>query len=113
MGSSENGAKNIAAHFNTAGILVRGAKWSRNRVHRTLTETAYRGEYAFNQFDVRANTMKPRDEWVIMQVPAIVPTDVFEAVAELRRAQPAASRAESAEPYVVARGFRGAAKNGA
>ena len=78
------GAKNIAAHFNAAGVLARGAKWSRNRVHRILTETAYRGEYAFNQFDVRANTVKPRDEWVIMQVPAIVPTEVFEAVADLR-----------------------------
>jgi 23S rRNA (uridine2552-2'-O)-methyltransferase len=36
-----------------------------------------------------------------------------QAFAEVRHAKPAASRAESAETYVVAKGYRGAAKHGA
>ena len=79
------GAKNIAAHFNSAGIVVRGQRWSRNRVHRILTETAYMGTYLFNQVNVRTGTVKPREEWIPMTVPAIVPAEVFEAVAGLRR----------------------------
>ena len=78
------GAKNIAAYFNAGGVLVRGQRWSRNRVHRILTETAYSGTYLFNQFDVRAGAVKPREEWIPMAVPAIVSTEVFEAVAALR-----------------------------
>ncbi len=79
------GAKNIAAHFNAAGVLVRGQRWSRNRVHRILTETAYMGTYLFNQVNVRTGAVKPREEWIPMTVPTIVPAEVFEAVASLRR----------------------------
>ena len=56
-----------------------------NRVHRILTEAAYNGMYLFNQLNVRPVAVKPREEWIPMPEPAIVPPEVFEAVASLRR----------------------------
>lgn len=78
------GAKNIAAHLNESGVLVRGRNWTRNRVHQILKDPSYKGEYIFNKTNVRASSVKPRDEWVITQIPAIVSAEIFDAVVSLR-----------------------------
>lgn len=79
------GAKNISAQFSAAGVPVRGKRWSRNRIHRILTEAAYTGTYLFKQLNVRAGAAKRREHWVPTSVETIVPAEVFEAIASLRR----------------------------
>ena len=80
----ELGSKQIAAHFNERGHTLRGAKWTRTRVHNMLCDTAYMGEYVFNKKEIRTRNWKPESEWVRVQLAAIVPPDVFRAVAAKR-----------------------------
>ena len=82
----EVGSKQIAAHFNERGQLLRGAKWARNRVHSMLADTAYKGEYVFNKKNIRLRKCKPESEWVRVPIDAIVSPDLFRAV-EAKRHQ--------------------------
>jgi hypothetical protein len=83
---NDMGSKQIAAHFNERGPSLRGAPWTRTRVHNMLSDTAYMGRYVFNKTSARAQQAKPEGEWVTVQVPAIVTEEVFRAV-EARRHQ--------------------------
>ncbi len=92
----EMGSKQIAAHFNERGVLLRGAKWARNRVHAMLCDTAYKGEYRFNKVSNRTREAKPPEEWILVSVPPIVSAETFDAVAARRHARsPAVSPART------------------
>ncbi len=86
LNGEEMGSKQIAAHFNARGSSLRGAQWTRTRVHNMLSDTAYMGAYVFNKKQVRTRTAKPEDEWVRVQVESIVSPEVFRAV-EAKRHQ--------------------------
>ena len=86
LSGQEMGSKQIAAHFNERGQLLRGAKWARNRVHSMLADTAYMGEYVFNKKQIRTRNWKPEAEWVRVPIEAIVSPDLFRAV-EAKRHQ--------------------------
>jgi site-specific DNA recombinase len=81
------GTKQIAAHLSDHGILNRGRKWSRNRVHQLLTDTAYFGQYFFNRKDMKTGQTKPVAEWVPVAVPAIIDEALFRAVETKRHAR--------------------------
>ena len=83
----ELGSKQIAAYFNERGTLLRGAKWTRTRVHAMLCDTVYKGEYVFNKTANRTKARKAPDEWIVVSVPAIVSTETFHAVAAQRHAR--------------------------
>jgi site-specific DNA recombinase len=59
---NDMGTKQIAAHLNECGVLNRGKKWSRNRVHQLLSDTAYFGQYFFNRKDMKTGQVKPVSE---------------------------------------------------
>ena len=80
LNGNEVGSKQIAAHFNERGPSLRGAKWTRTRVHNMLSDTAYMGEYVFNKKESRTLQTKSEDEWVRVAIEAIVLPEVFLAV---------------------------------
>ncbi len=83
----EMGTKQIATHLNEIGQLNRGRKWSRNRIHQMLSDTAYFGEYFFNRKDMKTGQTKPISEWVPIAIPAIIDESVFRAVEAKRQAR--------------------------
>ncbi len=79
------GVYGIAAHLNDQGLLVQGHLWSKGRVHNVLTNRAYIGEHYFNKCEKRGRAvrrLKPRQEWVRINVEPIVSEDLFTAVQE-------------------------------
>jgi site-specific DNA recombinase len=84
LDGAEMGCKEIAAHFNERGVLLRGRKWARNRVHQLLCDATYKGEYVFNKTAGSPNERKPEAEWVRVNVPAILDKQVFDSVARKR-----------------------------
>ena len=84
LNGREMGCKEIASHFNERGMLVRGAKWQRNRVHQFLSDSAYMGDYVFNRKNMRTNATKPEAEWVVVSIPPLIDRQVFMAVADKR-----------------------------
>lgn len=81
------GTKQIAAHFNELGILNRGRKWSRNRIHLMLTDTAYFNQYFFNRKNMKTGQTKPVAEWVPIAIPPIIDEALFRAVEAKRHAR--------------------------
>jgi site-specific DNA recombinase len=71
------GAKEIAIHLNTRNITLRGQQWNKSRVHEVLAHTAYIGEYYFNKRDKRTRQLKPKSEWVQLEVEPIIETETF------------------------------------
>ena len=79
------GVYGIAAHLNDQGLLVRGHLWSKGRVYEVLTHRAYIGEHYFNKCEKRGGAvrrLKPRQEWVRINVEPIVSEALFMAVQE-------------------------------
>ena len=80
----EMGCKQIASHFNEQGQLLRGANWTRTRVHQILCDTACCGDYIFNKKEMRTNKVKPKDEWIHVKLEPIIDPDKFALVAAKR-----------------------------
>ncbi len=89
----EMGSKQIAAYFNERGTLLRGAKWTRTRVHAMLCDTIYKGQYVFNKTSNRTKARKAPEDWIIVEVPPIVSSQTFEAITAKRH-----ERAPTATP---------------
>lgn len=87
LNGREMGCKEIASHFNERGQLLRGAKWTRTRVHQLLCDSAYMGDYVFNKKNMRSNETKPETEWVRVPISPIIDRQVFMAVADKRRSR--------------------------
>ncbi|MBH0199203.1 MAG: recombinase family protein [Nitrospira sp.] len=79
------GVHGLAAQFNQEGFLVRGRAWTSGRIYEVLTNRAYIGEHYFNKYEKRGGAVrrvKPRDEWVPIQVEPIIAQALFQAVQE-------------------------------
>lgn len=76
------GVKAIAAKLNSEGLTLRGKPFSISNVHRILTSETYIGRHWFDRVDSRTGRKKPRDQWVVMEVPAIVTVEDFDRVRE-------------------------------
>ena len=87
LNGAEMGCKEIASYFNERGVLLRGRKWARNRVHQLLCDATYKGEYVFNRTAGRVSEKKPEAEWVPVRVDPILDKQVFDAVAQKRHAR--------------------------
>jgi DNA invertase Pin-like site-specific DNA recombinase len=74
------GAKEIAIHLNTRNITLRGQQWSKSRVHEVLANTAYINEYYFNKHDKKTKHLKPKSEWVRLEVEPIIEAEIFAEV---------------------------------
>jgi site-specific DNA recombinase len=85
LGGREMGCMQIATYFNERGVSLRGAKWTKTRVHQFLRDTAYTGDYIFNKKNMRSNEKKPEAEWVVVPISPLIDRQVFEAVERKRR----------------------------
>ncbi len=85
------GAKEIATYLNDKNIRLRTKKWNRSRVHEVLSNKAYIGEYYFNKRNNKTGELKPSDEWIKVEIPAIIEASTFED-ARIRRAERAPAK---------------------
>ncbi len=75
------GVKHIAKWLNAQGYRTPENKpFYTSRVHTLLTNETYAGQAWFNRIDSRTRRLRPRDEWVSLRVPAIVPEATFRRV---------------------------------
>ena len=78
------GPLQIASHLDERGVKRRGAKWRRNTVQSLLSDSAYMGDYVFNKKDMKAQQIKPVDQWIQVSIDPIIDRQVFAAVAAKR-----------------------------
>lgn len=74
------GVKAIAAQLNADRILFRGKAFHISNVHRILTSETYAGTHHFNKREAKTGALKSRDEWVAVEVPALVTREEFDRV---------------------------------
>ncbi len=74
------GIKDIASWLNAHGLTHRGTAFYTGTVHRTLTAETYAGTHHYNRHDSRTGKKRPRDEWVAIAVPKIIPAKDFKRV---------------------------------
>jgi hypothetical protein len=83
------GVKNIASYLNARRIFTRdGGRWGIGQVHRILTRPTYIGRHEFNKRS-KSKELKPIDEIIPVEVPALIDQVTFDAVqAHLRSRNP-------------------------
>ena len=75
------GVKEISKELDRRNIKKRSDRsFNSTEIHEILKSTTYIGRLIYNRRDYRARQDKPPEEWVIMEVPAIIDDDTFEAV---------------------------------
>ena len=78
------GIKDITSWLNRHGFRnKRSNAFFMSCVHRILTRETYSGLHHYNQMDSRAQKARPKDEWVAVQVPAIISVEDFNRVQAL------------------------------
>ncbi len=79
--SGPMGIKGLVSYLNGAELRNRnGNRFSIQVVQKMLRRTTYMGKHYFNRTDSHTRRLKPRDEWVEMDVPCIVDENAFNAV---------------------------------
>jgi hypothetical protein len=78
------GMKSLATHLNCLGLTARGKRWTKGHVNEILANSAYIGELYFNRVNAKTRQEKPKSEWVLVNVPAIVNEETFRAAKERR-----------------------------
>ena len=87
------GAKSIAERLNIEGYQYRGKLWSKNRILDIIGDEAYVGRYYFNKTDSKTRRLKPKEEWVLIPVDAIIDEDTWQRAKQLKKKRsPAKSR---------------------
>jgi site-specific DNA recombinase len=90
---SNMGAKAIAERLNIEGYSYRGKLWSKNRILDIIGDEAYIGRYYFNKTASKTRRLKPKDEWVLIPVEAIIDEDTWHKARQLKiKRSPAKSR---------------------
>jgi hypothetical protein len=78
------GMKALAAHLNSTGLTAHGRRWTRGQVNNILANSAYIGELYFNRENAKNRQVKPKSEWILVKVPAILDEETFRAAKERR-----------------------------
>lgn len=85
--SGAMGVKAIVSHLNRNRIYTReGGRWGIGQLHRVLTRRTYVGEHQFNSRS-KSKQKKPESEVVVVAVPSLIDTKVFNAVQEQLQAR--------------------------
>ncbi len=74
----------VAKHLNDLGYRTRsGAKWSDTTISRLLQDTAAKGirraNHTYNDSPTRNWKMKPENEWIFLECPPILSTELWDA----------------------------------
>ncbi|WP_319412640.1 recombinase family protein [uncultured Cohaesibacter sp.] len=91
------GVKAIVNHLNDRGINRRGKMFYVSHVHDILQRTIYTGTHYFNRLDSKTREIKPREEWIPVDVPPIIEQVVFDKVQRTLEAK----RPQNTPPRVV------------
>lgn len=78
------GAKAVARNLNQRGLLYRKRLWTRDLVLKVISEPAAIGTYYWGRLDSRASRLRPKSEWIPIQVDPIVDAELYETVQGLR-----------------------------
>ncbi|WP_421697554.1 recombinase family protein [Ancylobacter sp.] len=85
--SGPMGVKAIVSHLNRNRIYTReSGRWGIGQLHRVLTRRTYVGEHQFNSRS-KSKQKKPESEVVVVAVPPLIDTKVFNAVQEQLQAR--------------------------
>ena len=74
------GVKSIVNHLNAKGDRLRGKPFQISNVHRILTAKTYTGVHQFNRRTAKTGQLKAADDWIAVNVPPILTTEIFEQV---------------------------------
>ena len=74
------GVKKIAEFLNRNGYTRRGNVWQKQKVHSILTSNTYIGEYETFKVDTNKKKLRPKQDWVITKIPAIIDREEFDQV---------------------------------
>ena len=78
------GVKDITSWLNRNGFRNRnGNPYYVSIVHAILTRDAYSGVYYYNTHDSRTRRARPKDDWIAVEVPQIIPARDFKRVQAL------------------------------
>lgn len=81
------GSLEIAKRLNKDKVPYRNDRgWIGKQVLRVLENEVYIGQHIFNRYDKKLKQERPREEWLITEVPSIVSEEVFEAACARRKA---------------------------
>jgi site-specific DNA recombinase len=81
------GGKEIAKYLNERNYSMRGRRWGIQKVWKILSSRTYCGECYYNVIDTKSKKQRPPSEWVLVPVPAIVSSETFERVRQLRESR--------------------------
>ena len=89
-GSDVMGVKEIAKEIHRRNVRTRNGRFfSANNIHKILHNTAYVGRLIYNKYDSRAKKPRSPDEWITIEIPAIIDEATFDAVhAKMRERDP-------------------------
>lgn len=92
------GVKDIASWLNARNFHNgRGNQFYTSTVHAILTREAYAGVFHYNRHDSRTRRERPREEWIALTVPQIIPPEQFQRVQDRLRVR----RPDTTPPRVV------------
>lgn len=75
------GVKRIAEYLNARSYkTASGGAFYTSQVHAILTRTTYMGVHYYNQNDSRTRKARPREEWIEVKTPIIIPPETFALV---------------------------------
>jgi site-specific DNA recombinase len=99
------GIKKIVGWLIARGYSHRNQPFSISLIHTILTRETYAGRHYYNRTDSRTKQKRPRDEWIEVVVPVIVPHERFDAVQRrLAARNPAISAPRSHDSPVLLSG---------
>lgn len=82
------GVKQVASYLNRHSHKTQsGGPFYISTVHAILTRSTYAGVHYYNRHDSRTRKLRPRDEWIAVRVPVIIPEKLFEDVQRRLRAR--------------------------
>jgi hypothetical protein len=74
------GIEAIVKQLNAESVRFRGKPFATSNVHRILTQETYAGSQWFNVKEAKSGKIRPRSEWVAMDVPSIIERALFDQV---------------------------------
>ena len=112
-GKASMGIARLAEHLNMKGLSYRGRPFTPALVHTILTRETYVGRHYYNVKDSRTGEKRPREEWIEVAVPAIIPETTFDKVqAILKSRDPKMTPARSHSSPVLLSGLGRCGKPG-
>ncbi|HWK65715.1 MAG TPA: recombinase family protein [Rhizobiaceae bacterium] len=102
----KSGVIAITQELNRRGLLIRGKSFRTATVHAILRRSTYGGTHYYNQTNSRTRRPRPPEEWIPVEVPAIVsPEDYDRVQAKLAKNHPRVTPARTVNSPTLTAGL--------